>query len=74
MPLLFIPVLMMYKSPMFGSEPYGYDSGPSTTKTPNSDSNGHKAKIHLIKHKHKHKHNTTKHHKTGTKSTHYRSR
>ena len=59
----FVPVPMMYKNPMFGSEPYGYGSGPSTTETPNSDSNGHKAKAHLSKHKHKH--NTTKHHKTG---------
>ncbi len=61
----FVPVPMMYKSPIFGSEPYGYGSGPSTTETPNSDSNGHKAKAHLSKHKHKHKHNTTKHYKTG---------
>jgi len=60
----FVPVPMMYKNPMFGSEPYGYGSGPSTTETPNSDSNGYKAKAHLSKHKHKYK-NHSKHHKTG---------
>ena len=45
--------------PMYGNEqPYGYDSEP--TESPNSDSNGHKAKAHLSKHKHK---NHSKHHK-----------
>ena len=65
------PVPMMYSNPMFGSEPYGYGSEPyGTTETPNSESNGHKAKAHLSKHKHKHKHkhHTTKHHKTGKKT------
>ena len=42
-----------------------YTSGPSIPETPNSESNGHKAKVHLSKHKHKH--HTTKHHKTGKK-------
>ena len=64
-----LPVSMMYGSPMYGSpmpvycneQSYGYDSGPCVlTESPNSDSNGHKAKAHLSKHKHK---NHSKHHK-----------
>ena len=70
----------MYGNPIYSSvpggdvnEPYGYNngpsvytSGPSIPETPNSESNGHKAKVHLSKHKHKH--HTTKHHKTGKKN------
>ena len=61
-----IPVPMMSGN-LYGSEPYGYDSEPlGPTESPNSDSNGHKAKLHLSKHKHKNhsKHHITKHHKT----------
>ena len=50
----------MYGSPMYSNEPYGYGSEPSgTVETPNSNSNGYKAKAPLSKHKH----HTTKHHK-----------
>jgi hypothetical protein len=74
-----VPIPMMYSSPLwqpiyasvpsgYSNEPYGYSSEPyGTTETPNSDSNGHKAKAHLSKHKHKH--HTTKHHKTGEKKS-----
>lgn len=66
----------MYSSPMYGSVPDGYSSEPnmyisrpSTTETPNLDSNGHKAKAHLRKHKHKpnnhSKYHKTRHHTTG---------
>ena len=59
-----VPLSMMYGSPMpvyCNEQPYGYDSGPcGPTESPNSDSNGHKAKAHLSKHKHK---NYSKHHK-----------
>ena len=61
-----IPVPMLSGNPMYGNEPYGYDSEPlGPTESPNSDSNDHKTKAHLSKHKHKNhsKHHTTKHHK-----------
>ncbi len=48
----------MIPEPMYSSEP------SNTIKTPNSNSNGHKAKSHLSEHKH----HTTKHHKTGKKA------
>ena len=42
-----VPVQMMYSSPMYSNEPYGYSSEPyGTTETPNSDSKAHKAKAH----------------------------
>jgi uncharacterized repeat protein (TIGR01451 family) len=76
-----IPVPMMSGNPMYGNDPYGYGNAPygygnapygydseplGPTESPNSDSNGHKAKAHLSKHKHKNhsKHHTTKHHTT----------
>ena len=69
-PMVLAPMIYgspMYSSPMYSSEPYGCSSEPyGTTDTPNSESNGHKAKAHLIKHKHKH--HPTKHNKTGKKS------
>jgi hypothetical protein len=50
-----VPIPMMYSS---------HTNGPyRTTETPNSESNGHKAKAYLSKHKH----HTIKHHKTGKK-------
>ncbi len=62
----------MSSSPMYGNLPDGYGnipnvytSGLSTAEIQNSESNTHKAKANLSKHKH----HTTKHHKTGKKST-----
>jgi hypothetical protein len=49
-----IPMMLGSEPCGYGSEPYGYSSEPSRAiKTPNSESNVHKAKAHLSKHKHK---------------------
>ena len=63
----FVPISLMMNSPMYGSEPNMYKTGPSTAEIQNSESKVHKTKAHLNKHKqkHKHKHHTTKHQKTG---------
>jgi uncharacterized repeat protein (TIGR01451 family) len=41
-----VPVPMMYSSPMYGNEPYGYGSEPtSTIKVSNSNYQNHKGKV-----------------------------
>ena len=73
----FVPIPMMYGSPMYGNESCGGGSElNSIIKVPNSNSCDCKVKAPLSKHKHKNhskqhktKHNTTKQHKTKHNTT-----